>query len=504
MQFTTLVGKLNEYSPKLISKCTTPTEIYSYELYDENTDFQQGVAYVCNYSMIPDTAPPGTSFLCAETPDSAPYTHADANIAAFNTDIMTLLRKAGNQITVEHKLHMDKQTMIDALNSGKGLQNLINTAYEMLKSPIIIIDNAYKLLAMSKPALANRPDLERQRQFGYVESFNIEEMKKELIYERTRNATNPYYAPKTESSINNTAWMHVLIPVYGIEAALLSVMELDHSFKHYDYEITSFLSKLVSTELQKNDFYKSNRALMHSLFMADLLEGQLHDDTVIARVKQLGWSLSDEMYLMTIFDRYYGIFDHKAQLICNQIQILNSKSRWAILENKIVFLLILSRSDDTEALWDSLREYLKKNKLTAAVSDRFSDIYSIRWKNMQCEAAFDIGSDIDPDGLLYFYGDYSLHHIGSVALEKFPKSVFFHPGVIAMEVYDKENGTNLLETVKEYLNVINDPGVVASKLFIHKNTLFYRIKKAKELFDLDLNSGYERMRISMTILMMAL
>jgi hypothetical protein len=49
-----------------------------------------------------------------------------------------------------------------------------------------------------------------------------------------------------------------------------------------------------------------------------------------------------------------------------------------------------------------------------------------------------------------------------------------------------------------------DPGAAAGKLFIHKNTLFYRINKAKELFGLNLSDGYERLRIYLTMIFMEL
>jgi DNA-binding PucR family transcriptional regulator len=76
--------------------------------------------------------------------------------------------------------------------------------------------------------------------------------------------------------------------------------------------------------------------------------------------------------------------------------------------------------------------------------------------------------------------------------------------VIAMDKYDRENGTEFVATLKEYFREVNDPGGAAKNLFIHKNTLFYRINKAKELFDLDISDGYERLRIYMTMIFMEL
>lgn len=500
MKLTTLIDELNNDSTKWISRSQKPIEIYSYELYLADSVLQTGIAYVCDYSSLPDLLPPQISLLCVGVPENVDIQPSDCNVISFSGEIMALLRDVGIQMTNEHKLQADKQTLLETLNSRNGLQGLVDAAYCMLNNPIIVVDSAYKILAMKSTVIEDRPDLEFQRQLGYMVDKNIDSMKQARIYEKIRLKRYPNY----DIDESNFGWLISLIYVYGIEAAQIGVMEYDHDFTHYDYEITHFLCKLISLELQKNDFYKHDQTLMHSTLMADLLGGKLHDETAFTRARQLGWKLSKAMYIMTIFDRNYGIFDHRARVICDRVHSLFTNSQWLIQENKIVFLLILSSDDDELNIWAALKEYLSNNRLSASVSDQFSDLYSVKWKYTQCEAAYNLGIRLNPTDFLYFYKDYNVYHIGSVVLNELPATVIFHPGVIDMEKYDRENGTGMFVTLKEYLSIINDPGAVAKKLFIHKNTLFYRINKAKELFGFDLNNGYERMRIYMTMLLMEL
>jgi DNA-binding PucR family transcriptional regulator len=46
--------------------------------------------------------------------------------------------------------------------------------------------------------------------------------------------------------------------------------------------------------------------------------------------------------------------------------------------------------------------------------------------------------------------------------------------------------------VKKYLRLERDRVQTAKELYIHKNTLVYRLRKAKELFAIDFTSPYER------------
>jgi sugar diacid utilization regulator len=502
MKLSTLVAELNDPASDWLSRSRRAQDIFSYEPYLPDSSLYPGVVYVLDYKELPELAPPEICFFCVGAPAGVSLKYEDRNIVAFSGDLMTLLRNVGIQLTIEHKLQSDKQLLMEALNSGGGLQHLIDTAFGMLKSPIIVVDSAYKILAMSSAVIENRPDLEQQRQLGHMMDDNLKSLRQERIYEKTRQIKYPYYSVEP---ITKKGWLNTLIYVFGIEAAEMGVMEYDREFTHYDYEVTHFLSQLISLELQKDDFYKNNQALKHSTLMADLLGGHLRDTTALSRARQLGWTLSDTMYLLTVFDRNYGVSDHKTQVICDQIHNMYKNCRWVILESRIVFLLILGREESEAAdAWQNLTEYLAANKLTASVSDCFSDLFAVRWKYSQCEASYNLGSQLKPGSELYFYKEYQVHHIGSLVLKEHPASVLFHPGVISMDKYDRENRTEFVATLKEYFREVNDPGTAAKNLFIHKNTLFYRINKAKDLFGLDLDDGYERLRMYMTMLFMEL
>ena len=502
MKLSTLVAELNDPSTRWLSRTQKPVEIYSYEPYLSDSVLRPGIVYVCQAEALPVTIPPEISFLCTGTCEDGPVRFRNCNIVLFNADIMTLLRDAGIQMTIEHKLQNDKQTLMEALNSGKGVQNLIDCAYGMIRTPIIVVDSAYKILAMNSSVIEDRPDLEQQRELGHMMDINVNSMRQQHVYEKTRQNKYPYYSVEPTTHVG---WLTALIYVYGIEAAQMGVMEHGHEFTHYDYELTHFLSQLISFELQKDDFYKNNQAMMHSKLLADLLNGRLRDAVVLSRVRQMGWTLTDAMYVLTIYDRNYGAFDHKAQLICEQIHQMFKSSRWVILDSKIAFLIILSLEEDRDSgRWSTLSEYLSANKLSASISDRFSDLFAVRWNFAQCEAAHTLGMQLNPGSDLFFYEDYQVHHIGSAALKELPAGVIFHPGIVAMDKYDREKGTEFKATLMEYFRQIGDPGAAAAKLFIHKNTLFYRINKAKELFSLNLNDGYERLRMYLTMILMEL
>ena len=61
--------------------------------------------------------------------------------------------------------------------------------------------------------------------------------------------------------------------------------------------------------------------------------------------------------------------------------------------------------------------------------------------------------------------------------------------------YDKINNSDLLETLKTYFKCEGNMKIIAQELFIHYNTVIYRIQKIEELLNVDLKNLNEQLNI---------
>ena len=241
---------------------------------------------------------------------------------------------------------------------------------------------------------------------------------------------------------------------------------------------------------------------MHSYFLSDLLDNQTQDSAVIKqRMTNLGWDLKNHMQILLISDLAHNFFDGKAQLITSQLHSLLPSSRWVIYHGQIVFL-ISSETPKTFSKREGLYHYLTINHLTASVSNQFDSLLDIRKYYLQAVKAEAFGLRFHPEEPIHYYEDYLFQHMGEIVATKQPLRDFYHPGVVAIREYDASHNTNFLETLKLYLIHIDDPATVAAKLYVHKNTVFYRIAKLKEQFHLNLDDGDERFKIHLTVKLM--
>ena len=84
------------------------------------------------------------------------------------------------------------------------------------------------------------------------------------------------------------------------------------------------------------------------------------------------------------------------------------------------------------------------------------------------------------------------------------RQLAIHPALKKIQSYDQQHQTDFYTILKTYLECERNRVLTAQKLFVHKNTLVYRLKKMVSLFSLDLDSVYEREYLMVSFLCMSL
>ncbi len=87
------------------------------------------------------------------------------------------------------------------------------------------------------------------------------------------------------------------------------------------------------------------------------------------------------------------------------------------------------------------------------------------------------------------------------ALER--DSVGLHPGIEALVIHDRDRDTTYGATMLAYFNADGNVSEAAAALIVHPNTLRYRLRRAKQLFGLDLDDADERLLIWMQLRLVA-
>ncbi|QKI82348.1 PucR family transcriptional regulator [Kroppenstedtia eburnea] len=136
--------------------------------------------------------------------------------------------------------------------------------------------------------------------------------------------------------------------------------------------------------------------------------------------------------------------------------------------------------------------------ITVGIGTPQSDILHLHKSYREAKEAIDLGRRIfsKTNEGIYEYTDLEPESL----LQHLPGNVLTQYVTSTLEVlkrYDRENGTELLHTLELYLNCGRRLGDTARKLYVHRNTVKFRINRIEELLGTDLSDGEAAFRLQL-------
>ncbi len=149
-----------------------------------------------------------------------------------------------------------------------------------------------------------------------------------------------------------------------------------------------------------------------------------------------------------------------------------------------------------------LRTQLKTDypdgRLVAGISGPIETLINWPECHQQALQAMEVGQRLRLDELVE-YGSLGVYRLLG-QLDNVPAVNDFCDTVIGpLIVYDREHRSNLVHTIEEYFNHHGNVSQTAEALFIHRNTLLYRLERIQELTAHDLNQADMRLALHLAL-----
>lgn len=397
-----------------------------------------------------------------------------------------------------------KLALYDALASNRGLQHIVNTAFSIMGNPIFVVDSGYYFLArQASPCNDDSPfsrELYRDMHQDRLEKDQIRLIQNWSLDDRTYQSRGIYifYNEGFE-----TRAMLSFIRLRGSIVAHMMMLEL-RSFTAEQEECFAFLASVISQELQKDAFKLSLEYQKASEMLFHLLNTRKPDPEVLEkRLALLQIHLKDKFRIAVVRSRDGILKSLQASSVCRQIQTVFPDCIYTLYENALVFLM---EFDADQPLKRDVRSLLRKkalyNNLLMGVSNEFSKFTEIQLFYRQAKQAIDLGlrSSIPSvqEDAFFPYEDFAFLDLLDTASHGAELKRFCHPYLMQLMRYDQENRTRLLETLYIFLSYGRSVRETAAALFIHKNTVAYRLEKAKELLEDSLSDDETLFQLSLS------
>ena len=124
---------------------------------------------------------------------------------------------------------------------------------------------------------------------------------------------------------------------------------------------------------------------------------------------------------------------------------------------------------------------VEKYNLVVGVSQPFKDLNMCEPYSRQALAMADLGATLQIEKVYYNYDKFACYHMMDIVGNDYSLAQFCHHKILELVRYDEQNGTDFTKTLHIYLESSRSISHTAQVLFMHKNTVTYRVNKCFEL-----------------------
>lgn len=281
--------------------------------------------------------------------------------------------------------------------------------------------------------------------------------------------------------------------------------------------------KLVEVSREISNAIVLSRIEENSLthFFSNILfgDGELVGDA-IEKAAYFGYNLSGECFTCAIdidgFERYLRVKGLEDEVSISKIKITFRKIVQDILEKHALKVPIIDRDDSVifisraeencmnrlQKALNEIQEVLKRRMDSLSVSigigNSYKELKMMKESLNEAELAISSKKCQGLDGTITRYKDIGIYRLlFNIKKTDVLEEYFIDTLAPISNGEDKDN--NLLQILETYLNENCNITVTAEKLFLHRNTLKYKIKKIEELLNCNLHNFDDCMKVKIAL-----
>lgn len=453
-----------------------------------------------------------------------------ANQATIAIENWWLYRREAKMVTELQNLNYSLEHLVNIHNQltqlvleESGFKAMAKRLSKLVDNPVIIQDRFWNIVTCSCCS-ENHATVEHLLNADKVETIKANNKidKEAKIFISKRRVSRLEADP--DCGISEPL---IIVPiVIGLEViGYITAIERDKELKKSDQIAIEHSAAILALEFMKQHIAFETESKLKRDFIDDLFSGDKYSEAELAeRAKFLGFDLGSIKRMM-IFQIYNvkqkereddvlkrEYFDN---YIMNEIKNIVSwkyAGSLVVRKEKNIFILIAGGkqlaidTDPIKQLGNNLLQficqYLDHTSINAIIGNYANNVDETRESYTNLLHCLDFMAFCKATQQVMFMHDLGL--IGLLLTLKDKKLLMNYSNQILQPIifHDLKHNMNLLETLSCYLEHNCNAKDAADVLFIHVNTLRYRIKRIEELLHIDLNTYKDRINVFIALYIM--
>ncbi len=407
-----------------------------------------------------------------------------------------------------YAIHVHKK-FTNMMIKGFKLQALIESLGSLLKSPVLLLDPMGEAISFSHHFLTE--DMKK-----IVE--NVEELIKSDIDIYREKANFSVANPNAQNAnISIKLFQVKTMHPYPYLLIIFNPEKLPYPSSQLAIEQAS---TVISFTLLKNEAIRENSRLLENNFFTSLVDGNISSkQEIIHRGKQYG--LIDNLNYVCIVckiddqqstDIMNRLYDYLYKYLNNSFFNVDTKN---IVFMKDAYFVILMQSplniDDPNK--SSIEERLKefqhkvysnlKISLSFGVGNLFNDVSYIPTTFAEAVDAWKQGAELFQYKFINFYVPKQLIELMRLIPEESLQK-FYENTLLSLSYPKNKDVEDLVNTLIVYLDNNCEIALTSRKLYVHRNTVKYRIAKCEDILGCSVHDSQSSLHLRLALLMRAM
>lgn len=494
VDFTPIQQQLNQMTPRRLNKI---------QFLPANGCLQENVLYFCNAEELParpDLSSP-RSLICTGFLPTAYTASPQCESLCFSTstDEKTLFQAI---LDIFGKFTAWDTQLKDMLIDNRPTTDFGKMALEIFQTPAHAYGVFEKIVFMA----FDENDAESQELYAaYADGYVSEDERSILYTDKEFMAT---FSEKGPSFSSNEIYKTQIIfnNIYS-DTAYIGRFLIENTyrpFKDSDYALTEWFSEYVKRLLLRSrQFYFQTTREFEQMMQELTLSNAVYLKEYDYALKSIDWAKTDTyLCIACTVTEMPG-----AEKILNDAafylqELFDSQCQYIYLEQRFILQIInISKiSIELPEILHRISIFLKNNALLAGTSSLFNDFTQtpLHFQQTRMMARFALQ---DRKKKLYEFDKYALPVMLHQLKNTESVEIFCNNKIHRLLSYDKENGSDLLKTLRVYMDNNQNVSRTSKALFIARTTCLYRLERIQEIAHIDFNDPKENLYVRLILQM---
>lgn len=403
--------------------------------------------------------------------------------------------------------------MLEALLSGGGFLSICQALYNLLGKPIYMIDQTGNIINCVLGIQSEQ-------------CFSSEELTE--AWQQLQNSLllcNPNRVHRMKLKFNEKYQDILLVPVQidNHVSGYLLVEETGKSIDEQDLLAIEYAGTISALEFTKEKaVFEAERKVRGDL-LEDLISGNFSmEETVIRRASFLNFNLNAKLAVFIInIDHFEKYVIYQANHRENHIQEIKNQTfenthhaflsylggvMLHIKSNCIVGLIGIDGEineqklrNEFQGICSKIKKRFPKINISVGMGKSYKGVRNIKNSYEEAEIALRVDRYMNGGDKVIFFQELGPYRF-LYELKGSESMKVFHDEILGeLKQYDIQNHANLINTLIGYFKNDCNYKHTAEEMFIHKNSVIYRIRKVEEITGLKLSSPEDRFNLQLCV-----